>query len=60
MKNLGDYTYGDQFIQDKSPEAESVKATVQNEVESLIIIPVTQASSSVSTVTSNVIDLTLP
>ncbi|GKC11898.1 hypothetical protein Tco_1008680 [Tanacetum coccineum] len=47
IKNLDDaFTFGDQFINDKSPEHEPEKATVDTEVESMVTIPIHQTSSS--------------
>ncbi|GKF45241.1 hypothetical protein Tco_0131793, partial [Tanacetum coccineum] len=47
MKNLDDaFTFGDQFLNDKSPKEEPKKANVETEVESMVIVPIHQASSS--------------
>ncbi|GKB86748.1 hypothetical protein Tco_0959020 [Tanacetum coccineum] len=57
MKNLdGAFTVGDQFIDDKSPEDEPGKATRDTEVESMVTVPIHQASSSVPFMSVPVID----
>ncbi|GKG16772.1 hypothetical protein Tco_0361729, partial [Tanacetum coccineum] len=59
MKNLDDaFTYGDQFLNDKPTEEEPGKANVETEVESMVIIPIHQAFSSVPPLSTPVIDLT--
>ncbi|GJR00948.1 hypothetical protein Tco_0523932 [Tanacetum coccineum] len=61
MKNLDDaFTFGDQFINDKSLEDESGKAIVDTEVESMITVPIHQAYSSAPPLSTPIIDLTLP
>ncbi|GKB93866.1 hypothetical protein Tco_0980003, partial [Tanacetum coccineum] len=61
MKNLDDaFTYGDQFLNDKPTEEEPGKANVETKVESIVTIPVHQASSSVPPLSTPVIDLTPP
>ncbi|GJT79351.1 hypothetical protein Tco_1053693 [Tanacetum coccineum] len=48
IKNLEDaFTFGDQFLNDKSTKEESQKANVETKVESMVTIPIHQASSSV-------------
>ncbi|GJV11974.1 hypothetical protein Tco_1353515 [Tanacetum coccineum] len=48
MKNLeDDFTFGDQFLNDKSIEEELRKANVETKVESMVTIPIHQASLSV-------------
>ncbi|GJU13023.1 hypothetical protein Tco_1135419 [Tanacetum coccineum] len=60
-KNLEDaYTIGDQFINDKSTEDEPRKLNVEAEVVSLVTVPIYQASSSVSPLSTLVIDLSYP
>ncbi|GJS27929.1 hypothetical protein Tco_0488549 [Tanacetum coccineum] len=57
-KNLEDnVTFGDQVINDKSQEDELGKTTVESEVESMVIVPIQQASSSAPPLNSPVIDL---
>ncbi|GKE85839.1 hypothetical protein Tco_1559581 [Tanacetum coccineum] len=47
MKNLGDaFTFGDQFLNDKPSKEEPCKANVETEVESMVTVPIHQASSS--------------
>ncbi|GJX33148.1 hypothetical protein Tco_0243003 [Tanacetum coccineum] len=47
MKNLDDaFTYGDQFLNDKLTEEEPDKSNVKIEVESMVMVPIHQASSS--------------
>ncbi|GKA40854.1 hypothetical protein Tco_0733447 [Tanacetum coccineum] len=61
MKNLGDnFTFGDQFINDKPTKEDSGKSNVETEVESMVIVPIHQASSSVPPLSTPVIDLTPP
>nr|GEZ04624.1 hypothetical protein [Tanacetum cinerariifolium] len=61
IKNLEDaFTFGDQFINDKSTEEESGKANVETEVESMITAPIHQASSSVRPLSTPIIDLLPP
>ncbi|GJZ04308.1 hypothetical protein Tco_0537583 [Tanacetum coccineum] len=61
MKNIDDaFTYGDQFLNDKPTEEELGKANVKTEVESMVTVPIHQASSSVPPLSTPVIDLTPP
>ncbi|GKA58640.1 hypothetical protein Tco_0757953 [Tanacetum coccineum] len=61
MKNLDDaFTYGDQFLSDKPTEEEPGKANVETKVESMVTVPIHQASSSVPPLSTPVIDLTPP
>nr|GEZ19126.1 hypothetical protein [Tanacetum cinerariifolium] len=61
MKNFDDaFTFGDQFIDDKSPEDEPVKVIMDTEVESIVTVPIHQASSSAPSLSTPIIDLTLP
>ncbi|GJU98067.1 hypothetical protein Tco_1327338, partial [Tanacetum coccineum] len=46
MKNLDNFTFGDQFIADKSPEDEPRNANMETKVESMVTVPIHQASSS--------------
>nr|GEU49603.1 integrase, catalytic region, zinc finger, CCHC-type, peptidase aspartic, catalytic [Tanacetum cinerariifolium] len=58
MNNLDDaYTIGDQFLNDKSTEDKLRKLNVEAKVVSMVTIPIYQASSSVSTLSTLVIDL---
>ncbi|GJR93933.1 retrovirus-related pol polyprotein from transposon TNT 1-94 [Tanacetum coccineum] len=58
MKNLEDnFTFGDQFINDKSQEDEPGKTTMETEVESMATVAIQQASSSVPPLFIHVIDL---
>nr|GFA11382.1 hypothetical protein [Tanacetum cinerariifolium] len=58
MKNLEDaFTFGDQFINDKSTEEELGKANMESEVESMVTVPIHQASSSVPPLSTPIIDL---
>ncbi|GJV98149.1 hypothetical protein Tco_1553401 [Tanacetum coccineum] len=60
-QNLEDaFTFGDQFINDKSTKEEPRKANVETEVESMVIVPIHQASSSVPPLSTPIIDLTPP
>ncbi|GKD69341.1 hypothetical protein Tco_1323431 [Tanacetum coccineum] len=48
MNNHDDaFTFGDQFLNDKSLEEELRKANVETKVESMVTVPIHQASSSV-------------
>nr|GEV86895.1 hypothetical protein [Tanacetum cinerariifolium] len=61
MKNLDDaFTFGDQFLNDKSPEEEPGKANMETKVESMVTVPIYQASSSVPLLSTPIIDLTPP
>ncbi|GJT22814.1 hypothetical protein Tco_0892751 [Tanacetum coccineum] len=61
MKNLEDnFTFGDQFINDKSQEDEPGKTTVETKLESMVTIPIQQASSSIPPLSTLVIDLSPP
>ncbi|GKE42476.1 hypothetical protein Tco_1469760 [Tanacetum coccineum] len=58
MKNLEDaFTFGDQFLNDKSTEEELGKANVETEVESMVTVPILQASSSVPPLSTTTINL---
>ncbi|GJT26066.1 hypothetical protein Tco_0906341 [Tanacetum coccineum] len=61
MKNLEhNFTFGDQFINDKPTEEEPGKANVETKVESMVTILIHQASSSVHPLSTPVIDLSPP
>ncbi|GKA35197.1 retrovirus-related pol polyprotein from transposon TNT 1-94 [Tanacetum coccineum] len=61
MKNLDDnFTFGDQFINDKSQEDEPGKTIMETELESMVTIPIQQASSSIPPLSTLVIDLSPP
>ncbi|GJS21994.1 hypothetical protein Tco_0450626 [Tanacetum coccineum] len=61
MKNLDDaFTFGDQFLNDKTSEEEPGKANMETEVESMVTVPIHQASLSVSLLSTPIIDLTPP
>ncbi|GJS14430.1 hypothetical protein Tco_0408902 [Tanacetum coccineum] len=61
MKNLDDaFTFGIQFLNDKSPKEEPGKANMETKVESMVIVPIHQASSSVPLLSTPIIDLTSP
>ncbi|GJY30372.1 hypothetical protein Tco_0413867 [Tanacetum coccineum] len=61
MKNLDDaFTFGDQFLNDKSSEEEPRKANVETEVESMVIVLIYQALSSLPLVSTPIIDLSPP
>ncbi|GJY92936.1 copia protein [Tanacetum coccineum] len=58
-QNLDDaFTFGDQFLNDKPTEEEPGKANVETEVESIITVPIYQASSSAHPLSTLIIDLT--
>ncbi|GJT14112.1 putative ribonuclease H-like domain-containing protein [Tanacetum coccineum] len=61
MKNLQNaFTFGDQFLNDKSTEEEPGKANVETEVESMVTVPIHQAFSSVPPLSTPIIDLSPP
>ncbi|GJR73906.1 retrovirus-related pol polyprotein from transposon TNT 1-94 [Tanacetum coccineum] len=60
MKNLDNFNFGDQFFNDKPTEEEPNKANMETEFESMVTIPIHQASSSVPPLSTPVIDLTPP
>ncbi|GKC70475.1 hypothetical protein Tco_1116358, partial [Tanacetum coccineum] len=60
MKNLDNFNFDDEFIDDKSPEDESGNGNVDTEVESMVTILIHQASSSVLPLSTPVIDLSPP
>nr|GEV21303.1 hypothetical protein CTI12_AA475510 [Tanacetum cinerariifolium] len=61
IKNLKDaFTFGDQFINNKSTEEEPGKADVETKFESMVTVPIHQASSSVPLLSTPIIDLTPP
>ncbi|GJS87620.1 monodehydroascorbate reductase [Tanacetum coccineum] len=60
-ENLEDaFTFGDQFLNDKSTEEEPGKANVETEVESIVTVPIHQASPSVPPLFTPIIDLSPP
>ncbi|GKF01118.1 hypothetical protein Tco_0028041 [Tanacetum coccineum] len=61
MKNLEDaFTFGDQFLNDKSTEKERRKANVETEVESMVTVPIHQPSSSIPPLSTPIINLSPP
>ncbi|GJS13643.1 hypothetical protein Tco_0408115 [Tanacetum coccineum] len=61
MKNLEDaFTFGDQFLNDKSTKEVLGKANVETEVESMVIVPIHQASSSIPLLSNPIINLSPP
>nr|GEV92133.1 histone deacetylase 14 [Tanacetum cinerariifolium] len=60
MKILDNFTFGDQFIAVKSLEDEPRNANMETEVESMVTVPIPQASSFVPPLSTPVIDLTPP
>ncbi|GJW40729.1 hypothetical protein Tco_0066574 [Tanacetum coccineum] len=61
MKNLDDaFTFGDQFLNDKLTKEETGKANMETEVESMVTIPIHQASSSAPPLSTPIINLTTP
>ncbi|GJV38668.1 retrovirus-related pol polyprotein from transposon TNT 1-94 [Tanacetum coccineum] len=58
MKNLDDtFTFGDQFINDKTPKDEPRQATVDTKVESMVTVHIHQVLSSAPPLSTPVIDL---
>nr|GFB36119.1 histone deacetylase 14 [Tanacetum cinerariifolium] len=60
MKNLDSFTFGDQFIADKSPEDEPRNANMETKVKSMVTVPIHQALSSVPPLSTPVINLIPP
>nr|GEW84346.1 hypothetical protein [Tanacetum cinerariifolium] len=61
MKNLDDaYTIRDKFINDKSTEDELGKIDAESEVVSMVTVPIHQASSSITPLSTPIIDLSPP
>nr|GEX40532.1 hypothetical protein [Tanacetum cinerariifolium] len=59
MNNHDDsFTFGDQFLNDKSSEEEPGKANVEIKVESMVTVPIHQASSFIPPLSTPIIDLT--
>ncbi|GJY57275.1 hypothetical protein Tco_0456390 [Tanacetum coccineum] len=61
MKNLYDaYTIRDEFLNDKSTKDKPGKLNVDSEVVSMVTVPIHQASSSISPLSTPIIDLSPP
>ncbi|GJY97614.1 hypothetical protein Tco_0514524 [Tanacetum coccineum] len=61
MKNLDDaFTFDDQFLNDKPTEEEPGKTTIETKAESMVIVPIHQASTSVTPLSTTIIDLSPP
>nr|GFA59258.1 hypothetical protein [Tanacetum cinerariifolium] len=61
LKNLDNaYTIGDQFLNEKSTEDELVKLNVDSKMVSMVTVPIHQASSSVPSLSTPIIDLSPP
>ncbi|GKC04057.1 hypothetical protein Tco_0995667 [Tanacetum coccineum] len=61
IKNLDDaFTFGDQFLNEKSLEDEPGKTNVETESESIVTVPIHQASSSAPPLSTPIIDLSPP
>ncbi|GJY77205.1 hypothetical protein Tco_0482321 [Tanacetum coccineum] len=61
MKNLEDaFTFGDQFLNEKSTKEVLGKANVETEVESMVIVPIHQASSLIPLLSNPNINLSPP
>ncbi|GJR95422.1 hypothetical protein Tco_0267596 [Tanacetum coccineum] len=59
MKNLEDnFTFSDQFINDKPTKEDPGKSNMETKVESMVTVPIHQASSSIPPLSTPVIDLT--
>ncbi|GJX33332.1 retrovirus-related pol polyprotein from transposon TNT 1-94 [Tanacetum coccineum] len=52
-----DFSFGDQFFNDKPPEANNEKATANTKAESMVFVTIHQDTSSIPPMTSPVIDL---
>ncbi|GJR07551.1 hypothetical protein Tco_0790203 [Tanacetum coccineum] len=61
MKNLDvEFTFGDHFLNDKPTKEEPGKANVETEVESMVTVPIHQASSSAPPLSIPVIVISSP
>ncbi|GJW56740.1 hypothetical protein Tco_0103471 [Tanacetum coccineum] len=61
MKNPeDDFTFGDQFLNEKSTEEEPGKANVETKVESMVTVPIHQASLSIPSLSTPIIDISPP
>nr|GEU71490.1 retrovirus-related Pol polyprotein from transposon TNT 1-94 [Tanacetum cinerariifolium] len=61
MKNLNDaFTFNDQFLNDKPMKEEPGKTTVETKAESMVIVPIHQASASIPPLSTPIIDLLPP
>ncbi|GKA66611.1 hypothetical protein Tco_0766419 [Tanacetum coccineum] len=61
MKNLDDaFTFDDQFLNDKPMEEEPGKTTIETEAESMVTVPIHQASTSAPPLSTPIIDLSPP
>nr|GFC75633.1 hypothetical protein [Tanacetum cinerariifolium] len=61
MKNLDDaYTFGDLFLNDKLIKYEPSKLNMDSEVVSMVMVPIHQASSSVPSLSTPIINLSPP
>ncbi|GJZ42561.1 hypothetical protein Tco_0589816 [Tanacetum coccineum] len=61
MKNLKEaFTFGDQFLNEKSTKEEPGKDNVETKVESMVTVPIHQASLSVPPLSTPIIDLSPP
>ncbi|GJS02227.1 hypothetical protein Tco_0318735 [Tanacetum coccineum] len=52
-----DFSFSDQFFNDKPPEANNEKTTVDTEAESMVFVTIYQYTSAIPPMTSSVIDL---
>ncbi|GJX06960.1 hypothetical protein Tco_0194892 [Tanacetum coccineum] len=60
-KNLDDaFTFNDQFLNDKPMEEEPGKTIMETEAESMVTVPIHQASTSVPPLSTPIIDLSPP
>nr|GFD58991.1 hypothetical protein [Tanacetum cinerariifolium] len=60
MKDLDDTFTFDQSLNDKPMEEEPGKTTMETEAESMVIVPIHQASTSVPPLSTPIIDLSYP
>nr|GEU82831.1 retrotransposon protein, putative, unclassified [Tanacetum cinerariifolium] len=61
IKNLDDaYTFGEQFLNDKSTKDEPGKLNINSEVVSMVTVPIHQASSLVLSLSTLIINLSPP
>nr|GFA72076.1 hypothetical protein [Tanacetum cinerariifolium] len=61
IKNLDDaYTFGDQFLNDKSTKDEPGKLNMDSKMVSMVTVPIHQASSSIPPLSTPIIDLSPP
>ncbi|GKE05099.1 hypothetical protein Tco_1397117, partial [Tanacetum coccineum] len=60
LQNLDkEFSFTNQFLEEKSPEGEPEKTNTESEVQSMVMVPIHRDTSSVPLMTTPVIDLTV-